>query len=119
MTNIHGQVCDGRNGTFFCSSLIVVEAKAMKEAVDRAAARQVSTQRNSDCLTLVNVINDTHVQWTWECSAIISQINQRLSECPWITIYFTPRNITTKADWVAKVSRMNCLPENWIEILNI
>ncbi|CAN1767723.1 Putative ribonuclease H protein At1g65750 [Linum perenne] len=118
MTNTHGQVCDGRSGTFFCSSPIVAEAKAINEAVFMASTRQVSTLILSDSLSLVNILNDTHIQWPWECAALITQIGQRLSVCLWITISFTPRSLNTKADWVAKSARMNCLPANWIDSLN-
>ncbi|CAN1181362.1 hypothetical protein LINPERHAP2_LOCUS35339, partial [Linum perenne] len=118
MTNNHGQVCDGRSGTFFCSSPIVAEAKAILEAVILASERHVSTMVLSDCLTLVNVLNDSLTQRPWECAALLSQIFQKLSDCPWIMISFTPRKSNCKSDWVAKSARRNALPDDWIETLN-
>ncbi|CAN1136229.1 hypothetical protein LINPERPRIM_LOCUS20965 [Linum perenne] len=72
----------------------------------------------SDCLSIVNVLNNSLNHWPWECSAIISQITQKLSSCPWILVKFTPRIYNTNADWVARSARRNTLPENWMEKLN-
>ncbi|CAN1128636.1 Putative ribonuclease H protein At1g65750 [Linum perenne] len=118
VTNTLGQVCDGKSGTFLCSSPMVAEAYAIKEAVNVAATRQVSTEIMSDCLSIVNVLNNSLIPWPWECSAIISQITQKLSSCPWISVKFTPRIYNTNADWVARSARRNTLPENWMEKLN-
>ncbi|CAN1255029.1 Putative ribonuclease H protein At1g65750 [Linum perenne] len=48
VSNSHGQVCDGRSGTFLCSSAMMAEAKAILEAINLAASRQVSTLILSD-----------------------------------------------------------------------
>ncbi|CAN1127097.1 hypothetical protein LINPERHAP2_LOCUS3813 [Linum perenne] len=102
VSNSHGQVCDGRSGTFFCSSALAAEAKAIKEAISLASTRQVSTVVFSDSLTLVDVLNKTTNPWPWDCSAYIAHMVQNLARCPWIKVGFTPRSHNTKADWVAK-----------------
>ncbi|CAN1131053.1 hypothetical protein LINPERHAP2_LOCUS6175 [Linum perenne] len=98
MTNIHGQVCDGRSGTMFCSSAIVAEAKAIKEAVTLASTRPVSTIILSDCLALIKIINDSLSPWPWECNALGTHIRQIMTRCPWISVDFTPRTSNAKAD---------------------
>ncbi|CAN1157596.1 Putative ribonuclease H protein At1g65750 [Linum perenne] len=118
MTNSHGQVCDGRSGTFFCSSPIVAEAKAINEAISLAASRQVTTVIRSDCLSLINILNKHQVKWPWECSALIAVMVQSLATCPWVTVEFTPRSDNCLADWVAKSARLERLPVDWMEVLN-
>ncbi|CAN1148077.1 hypothetical protein LINPERHAP2_LOCUS16250 [Linum perenne] len=117
MTNNQGQVCDGRSGTFFCSSAIAAEAQAIKEAVVLAASRQVTTGIYTDCQTLVDVL--TKDQSTpWDCTSNIAIIRQTLQTCPWISIEFTPRSLNFKADWLAKAARQNSIPDNWLHYLN-
>ncbi|CAN1146276.1 hypothetical protein LINPERHAP2_LOCUS15159 [Linum perenne] len=115
VSNSHDQVCDGRSGTFFCSS---AEAKAIKEAISLASTHQVSTVVFSDSLTLVDVLNKPTKPWPWDCSAYIAHMVQNLARCPWIKVEFTPRSQNTKADWVAKETRNQSIPEDWISILN-
>ncbi|CAN1129854.1 Putative ribonuclease H protein At1g65750 [Linum perenne] len=118
MTNCHGQVCDGRIGTFFCSSAMVAEAKAILEAINLGSSRQVTTLVLSDNSTLVNILNCTTSPWPWECHNIIAQMVRTLMLCPWIEVAYTPRVHNTKADWVAKETRKNSIPENWVSVLN-
>ncbi|CAN1168135.1 hypothetical protein LINPERHAP2_LOCUS27655 [Linum perenne] len=118
MTNSHGQVCDGRNGTFFCSSSLVAEAKAFLEGISLGSSRQVTTSVLTDSLTLINVLNNALYPRPWECSTYINSMLQILERCPWIDVGYTPRSINYKADWVAKETRKHSLPEDWLLVLN-
>ncbi|CAN1153017.1 hypothetical protein LINPERHAP2_LOCUS19121 [Linum perenne] len=118
MTNSHGQVCDGRSGTLICSSAVVAEANALLEALKLASSRQVLTTIMSDSLSLVTLLNNRLLPWPWECVALLSQMDLILTQSPWIVVEFIPRTCNTKADWVAKETRKNSLPDDWINVLN-
>ncbi|CAN1181873.1 hypothetical protein LINPERHAP2_LOCUS35676 [Linum perenne] len=118
MTNSHGQVCDGRSGTFLCSSALAAETKAILEAILLAASRQVSTLILSDSQSIITILNNNLRPWPWECSAYITSMVHTLSQCPWISMDFIPRARNSNADWVAKETRKHSLPQNWIDVLN-
>ncbi|CAN1178089.1 hypothetical protein LINPERHAP2_LOCUS33482 [Linum perenne] len=98
MTTSHGQVCDRRNDTFFCSSTIVAEAKALHEAIFLVAFRQVLTHIFTDNLYLVNIFKNAFSPWPWDCSAFIDSMVQNLAKCPWTEVEFTPCSSNSFAD---------------------
>ncbi|CAN1190088.1 hypothetical protein LINPERHAP2_LOCUS40271 [Linum perenne] len=97
----------------------MAEAKALFEAINLAASRQVSTLVVTDCLSLVNVLKNNLLSWPWDCTAALSTMIHTISSCPWISVEFTPRALNSKADWVARKTRENMLLEEWLDVLNV
>ncbi|CAN1165952.1 hypothetical protein LINPERHAP2_LOCUS26452 [Linum perenne] len=108
---------DGVNGTFFCSSAIVAEAKAIHEAIILAISVGEQTTIFSDCKVLVEAINDPKHQWPWECYAFMEASLRLLQGRAWIQVKFVKRNLNKIADWVAVSSRQHNLPHYWISFL--
>ncbi|CAN1743943.1 hypothetical protein LINPERHAP1_LOCUS1960 [Linum perenne] len=118
LSNNQGQVMSGVNGTFFCSSAIVAEVRAIYEATIMASTMGAPTTILSDCKVLVDAINDPKHQWTWECYALMGACLCLLQRKTWINVRFVRRNLNKVADWVAVGSRQHNLPHNWISFLN-
>ncbi|CAN1817498.1 Putative ribonuclease H protein At1g65750 [Linum perenne] len=118
ITNTDGQVCDGRSGTFHCSSPLVAEARAIKEAVSYASTAPLRCNVHSDCLSLVNAINGLKSSWPWECYGYLGSIMDILTSNPQVSISFIPRRLNAKADWIAKCTRTRSLPFNWRNLLD-
>ncbi|CAN1752979.1 hypothetical protein LINPERHAP1_LOCUS4961, partial [Linum perenne] len=96
-----------------CSSSIVVEAKALLEALSIAATSRDPTIVKSDCLNLVVALRDFRIAWPWECSAWLLSMKRILDTCPWILVSFVPRRINSAADWIANSARNGTLPQDW------
>ncbi|CAN1758763.1 hypothetical protein LINPERHAP1_LOCUS6914 [Linum perenne] len=112
--NTKGFVCDGRAGRFICSSPIVVEARALLEAVSFAASSHLSCTIFSDCLNLVSSIKANKRRWPWECYGLLGSISSLLLSSPTTTVRFVPRRDNLYADWVARAARTSSLPPDWV-----
>ncbi|CAN1763830.1 hypothetical protein LINPERHAP1_LOCUS9003 [Linum perenne] len=86
--NSSGQILDGKAGTFYCNSPIVLEAKALLEATLLAAAHKVTSTIYSDCLKMVTTINRPKHRWLWECFDYLGRISELLALHPYNSIKF-------------------------------
>ncbi|CAL1410643.1 unnamed protein product [Linum trigynum] len=111
ITNPHGQVVDGSAGTFFCSSAIVAEAKALLIAVRMAASLHGPASIFSDCKVLVDIIQDPQKVGPWQVRAWIQRIRFLLQTHIGLSLFFTPRSTNKSADWVAKEAANGSLPQ--------
>ncbi|CAN1269017.1 hypothetical protein LINPERPRIM_LOCUS13415 [Linum perenne] len=108
LSNIAGQVTDGRAGTFYCSSPVVSEAAIL------ASQSYEPITIFSDCLELVNAINDPRHRWSWQCYGYLGGIYAILRSRLDTKVKLISRRLNTKADWVSRLAQCGCLPENWI-----
>ncbi|CAN1122548.1 Putative ribonuclease H protein At1g65750 [Linum perenne] len=113
ISNTSGQVTEGRAGTFYCSSPIVSEARAIYEAAILASQSIEPSNILSDCLELVKAISGPRHRWPWRCYGYLGGINTILQSRPNIKVNFISRRLNTKADWVARSAQRGSLPVNW------
>ncbi|CAN1764979.1 hypothetical protein LINPERHAP1_LOCUS9496 [Linum perenne] len=76
LSNIHREFCDRRSDTFFFSSPIIGEGRAILEAFQCATVLSSPVTILSDCKTLVDICLKPLRTWPWECSRIISSFLQ-------------------------------------------
>ncbi|CAN1764538.1 hypothetical protein LINPERHAP1_LOCUS9300, partial [Linum perenne] len=117
LSNLARQVTDGKAGTFYCSSPVVSEARALYEAAILASQTYDPSTIYSDCFELVNAINGPHNRWPWQCYGYLGGTYAILRSRPDTKVKFFSRRLNTKADWVARSSQRGCLPKNWILFL--
>ncbi|CAN0919386.1 hypothetical protein LINGRAHAP2_LOCUS31420 [Linum grandiflorum] len=100
----------GRSGTFYCSSAIVAEARALLEGLSFATEPGASCHVFSDCKTLVDAIHGPQVDWPWSCYGLLGSIKAIVSSVSTISIRFIPRGDNMRADSAAKAARIGPLP---------
>ncbi|CAN1179054.1 hypothetical protein LINPERHAP2_LOCUS33977 [Linum perenne] len=112
-----GRVIDGRADSFLSRTSTCAEATALSNAVRLAMLYPYPTVILSDCRIVVDALKDPLQQWPWECEATLACISDDLHTAPWIEIKHCRRQIVHSVDRVAKLSRDNLLPPNWLESL--
>ncbi|CAN1785127.1 hypothetical protein LINPERHAP1_LOCUS16774 [Linum perenne] len=109
LSNNHRQVWDGVSGTLFCSSPIVVEARAILEAIILASPLEAPTTIFSDFKNIIDIVNCPSHPWSWECYAIVGAILHMLQGKLWIRVSFILRSLNKVADWVAVSARQGSM----------
>ncbi|CAN1140827.1 Putative ribonuclease H protein At1g65750 [Linum perenne] len=117
LLSTNGNVIDGKAGSFFCRTSICAEATALLNAVNLALLYPYPTVIFSDCRVVVEALRSPHHQWPWECEATLAYISDTLLTAHWIEIQHCRRQFVHKVDRVAKLSRDNLLPPNWMVAL--
>ncbi|CAN0907190.1 Transposon TX1 uncharacterized 149 kDa protein [Linum grandiflorum] len=109
-----GKVIDGKAGTFYCSTPIVAEAYALKEAAVAGSLYARPCRILSDCLLLIKAINGPKHRWPWQCMAVLECIDliKRGPNPP--SFHFIPRAANSKADYIAKAARAGSLLPGWM-----
>ncbi|CAN1227539.1 Putative ribonuclease H protein At1g65750 [Linum grandiflorum] len=117
ISNSTGRIVDGRAGTFHCSSAIVAEAYAIKEATIVANQTPGPCRIFSDCKLLIDAISGPKHRWPWRCYALLGSIKELCSNAPHISFHFTPRVCNSRADSIAKSARLGTLLPGWVTSL--
>ncbi|CAN1226955.1 hypothetical protein LINGRAPRIM_LOCUS1126 [Linum grandiflorum] len=114
ITDTHGQVTNGYSGTLVCASPVVVEAKALLEAIKNAPDSGIPTSVRTDCLSLVDGLRKRPDQRPWQCSAWMHLMDDILRSNPLVKVSFTPRRLNVLADRAAKAAATGTPRLNWI-----
>ncbi|CAN1231391.1 hypothetical protein LINPERPRIM_LOCUS3430, partial [Linum perenne] len=114
ISNPNGQVLDGKAGSFYCSSSIVSEARALFHATQAASAYQHGVTIHSDCLNVISAINGPKHRWSWECLGYLGKIESIRQDHPDIRFIHISRNSNTRADEIARKARLGLLIPNWL-----
>ncbi|CAN0892760.1 hypothetical protein LINGRAHAP2_LOCUS17753, partial [Linum grandiflorum] len=108
------QVIDGKVGTFYCSTPIVAEARALNEASIAGNASGKPCRIFSDCLQMIVAINGPKHRWPWQCHAVLECIDLLKRGHNPLSFHFIPRAANSKEDYVAKAARAGSLLSGWI-----
>ncbi|CAN0913424.1 hypothetical protein LINGRAHAP2_LOCUS27918, partial [Linum grandiflorum] len=111
------RIIDGKAGTLYCSSAIVAEAYAIKEATKAAIQFSDHCHILSDCKVLIEAISGPKQQWPWQCYALLGSIEGMCSTAPHTSFHFIPQAENARADLVAKTVRLGNLLPGWITSL--
>ncbi|CAN1144667.1 hypothetical protein LINPERHAP2_LOCUS14229, partial [Linum perenne] len=105
MTNIFGDISGVSNGFVSCSSPLVAEAHALKEAVSLAMSCACISRIFSDCKILTRALDGSSPSWPWEQAALFGSLKTFLTTNPRLSIFFTPRTNSKMADCVTTSTR--------------
>ncbi|CAN0846889.1 Putative ribonuclease H protein At1g65750 [Linum grandiflorum] len=112
--DVHGTVYDGRVGPAYVSSPMAAETRAILEAIEYAKHHGGQSTIFSDCLTLVDILNDRTKPWPWDCYSLVALIQRTMPTNHGISIRYLPRNMNRRADWLVKSFIHGTLPSDWI-----
>lgn len=97
------------------SSPLMVEATTVKKGLQMALdLEMMNVIVESDCLLLVNVINQSAKLPDWQCDVILEDINQLKSKFVECFIQWISRIANMAADWLAKFSLQGMCRLEWV-----
>lgn len=101
--NAHGILVDGCCGSMKAASSFAAEALGMRRACQLIVdAGWKFVVIESDCLTLIDAVNNRNSGFDWRCSSVISDIVGFACGHKEVTFSYVPRQANRVADWVAK-----------------
>lgn len=112
--NLKGNLVEGVNGCCNASSVIAAEAGTLKHGMLLAKRRgYVKVIFEIDSKELMEVIRDD-TRIPWEVYAVIKDIQAMMVSFPSWRYSVVRREVNEAADWVAKQSRTQKMPMNWV-----
>ncbi|GLU14963.1 hypothetical protein SLE2022_314970 [Rubroshorea leprosula] len=109
-----GQLISGCSFVRLVLSPAVGEACALLFAICFAQSLNIShAVFESDCKLVVDSVHGKLSKIPWEISSTISEIKDKLSSSPWLSLQHISRPANLVADWVAKATLKGTCPHYW------